>query len=231
MPGALESNLRPHNPPAQASIVVRHTVPAPGARVLNLLNHPHRRLHAECPKPLLAQPGPLPVGAEWSYRSEQHELLIAEDYPRPMRRYEFNCGLLRLAVVPRGPALFLLYQIGSTPAWHAVPYSWYHTRPSERFLPNLRAYREESIFRLLAVNARDGHLVAHRSVKLSHVFSLALSRALRDQAAQPFDQDAYDAAVDGTYAAFPRPIDLLEQRVAQWSSDEGGAWAPDPLST
>lgn len=56
---------------------------------------------------------------------------------------------------------------------------------------------------IVLVAADTGLVAALRICWLSHDFSRALHDAIRDQAGQPFDQDAYDAHLDAIRDRYP----------------------------
>lgn len=141
-------------------------------------------------------------GVRYLYRHGAHELVLFWDAPTQAEIDGLRGQPLEVGLYTQGPAAFLLYKIHNVCEWSDAAFHVQLVPEAERELP-AEPPGERARLRLILVDAHDGVIRAKRIVSLDKVMTQALRHAMAQQAAQPFDRMAYDAAVAAAHARFP----------------------------
>lgn len=141
-------------------------------------------------------------GARYLYRHGAHELTLFWGAPSQAEVDGLRVQPMEVGLFPHGPAAFLLYKIQNVCEWSDVAFNVHLVPEAERELP-AEPPGERARLRVTLVDANDGIIRAKRIVSLDKVMTQALRHAMLDQAAEPFDRAAYDAAVRAAHARFP----------------------------
>jgi hypothetical protein len=140
-------------------------------------------------------------GARFTYRDGAYDLVLFWSRPTQGETEGFRAQPVDLALYGHGPAGFLLYKMKDVCEWSDVAFNVHLVPEAERQLPDEPAGERARLI-LILVDASDGIIRARRLVSLDKVMTQALKHQMRAQAAQPFVQAFYDAAVQETYARF-----------------------------
>jgi hypothetical protein len=163
-------------------------------------------------------------GAQYFYRQGFHSLALFITNPRPREMKAVQSGELRFALTPlQGPPslLFLLYTFPAAFPWSDATYHIQLEPPELR--PTLDTLSDDTkrlILSIVLIDRATRIVKALRVVSFSAQFSRALNVIVRQQLDEPFDREAYDAALARAYQQHPKPRDLLARRVAhciEWS--------------
>lgn len=164
-----------------------------------------------------------PERSEYNYRCGVHTLLIALHRPTQHEvesiesgRGDFALNVFRAQGKPT--AVVMSYRFGTMP-WSDNPYTWYMVPEDERVLPDLLAGNEHPLLTVFLVDADTGVLMAMRVLTFSPSFGAVLIAAIREQAAQTFDQAAYDTVWQEAY----RQLLPVEMAVTAPTKCEGGS--------
>lgn len=125
------------------------------------------------------------------------------------------------ALVLESPLAVLAYRFGTALPWEAVPYAWPLTAGEvrSRYLPPARVEPgTRALLWVSLVDSETGLIEAQRGIALAPEFTLALNRAIRQQARLPFDGDAYVRAVASLHHDLPDPARLASRAAARTSS-------------
>jgi hypothetical protein len=141
-------------------------------------------------------------GARYTYHLGAHDLALFWTSPSAAEIAGFRSQPIEVGLYQNGPAAFLLYKIDQVCEWSDVAFNVKRLPEAERQLPD-EPTGERARFRLTLVDTDSGLVKAKRLVSLDKVMTQALRHAMREQAAQPFNQTLYDIAVQETYARFP----------------------------
>ncbi|GCF11246.1 hypothetical protein [Dictyobacter arantiisoli] len=150
-----------------------------------------------------------PEIAEWNCTRSLNELRLFYYNPKPQEIQAISRGKCEFGLSVKGDIIFLSFRFyGNQPGqagipWSDAPYS-YHMLPDDRKqMPDENLSSESrSLLQVVLVNANTGILLAIRNVTLSPEFTQALFQAIRDQAAKPFNQAAYDRQLKRIYDAY-----------------------------
>lgn len=154
-----------------------------------------------------------PECAQYNYRAGEHRLELFFASPEVREIREIRRGQAEIAVLVGPRAIWLLWRFGEGP-WSDAPYSIHLVPEEDRTLPPLASETEtRSVLQVVLVDAATGVLRAIRAVSLSPQVSATLDAAIRAQAAQPWDEAAYDREIASTYARAPSSESLV--RLAQ----------------
>lgn len=144
-----------------------------------------------------------PEGAQYNYRSGTHELLLFFDRPSKSEIRDIRKGACEFALIERGPAIVLCYLFGDG-EWSDAPFSWHLVPEEQRDLPSadLEADKRASLMVML-IDASNGIVGAIRTVSWSPDFTREMHAAIRRQALSPWDEMAFERAVQSLYAIAP----------------------------
>lgn len=158
-----------------------------------------------------------PQSPQFNFRSGLYELVLFFE----------NATKAEIDAVRRDPAefaltttgnpdlLFFLYRFGSRVPWGDAPYSWHMVPADQRSLPVALAPEQGILLPIILVEATTGIILAMRQVSLSPHFSRALVDHIIAQAARPFSQPRYDAALTRTYMRYPDSAQMITDAVAR----------------
>lgn len=138
-----------------------------------------------------------PEGGEFNFRGGELELLLLFKKPNPVEIAAVARGAVRLAFLVEPPALFVVYAFGDNVIrWSDAPFTFHRVPLADRVLPRDEA---QAPFRVILVDTTTGRVEALRLCLLAPDITAALHQAIREQAAAPFDEAGYDAAIDAVY--------------------------------
>lgn len=129
-----------------------------------------------------------PEGTQYLHGKSGHELTLFVSSPTPEMVAGVRRGEARFALSEVGPVFYLAYWFEGSPGWADVPYCWHLQHREQRATPPTAASPESrALLWISLVGADDGLIHAQRGVTLSPEFTRELHRAIRAQAAAPFD--------------------------------------------
>jgi hypothetical protein len=154
---------------------------------------------------------------QYNFRDGAHELLLWLGSPSPAEVADIRQGEAEFALVVEPPVIVLLYRFGRSIRWSDAPYSWHRVPAGQRTLPEPLPEGEEgrALLQIVLVDAATGIVRALRAVTLAPAFTAALHLAIREQARQPWDSNAYDRALQRLYARYPTSEAMLAQAAAR----------------
>ena len=162
-----------------------------------------------------------PEAIQYNYRGG-HELLAWLQSPTAREVRDWRQGVAQFALYVEQPVIVLLHRFGDQP-WSDSPFAWHRVPEDERHLPptgqEMEMREPRALLQVTLVDADTGIVRVLRAVSWSPAFTAAVHLAIHDQAAAPWDSDAYDAALAAIYARYPATTDLL---AAATSRTEGG---------
>lgn len=159
-----------------------------------------------------------PEVAQYQHRGGGHELLLCLACPTGTEVEAVRRGEAEFALYAHEDLIVLLYRFGAAGRgipWSDAPYSWHLVPAGERALPPDVAGNERALLTVVLVDAATGIIRALRVVSWSPAFTAAVHAAIRAQAARPWSEAVYDAALDLLYARYPTTGALLERAVAR----------------
>lgn len=137
---------------------------------------------------------------EYNYRAGQHVLRLFLNNLSAADVEGIGNGPLRLGLVVDPPVLILVYQFGEVIPWSDAPYTWHMVPAAEQQpLPDEIPDGTGALLSIILVESTTGIIKAIRGISLATVFSRRLHQAIREQAAAPFDQAAYDRKLAALY--------------------------------
>jgi hypothetical protein len=104
-------------------------------------------------------------------------------------------GRADFALVVDPPVLMLCYRLGDGIHWSDAPFSWHRVPADQRALPPDTEPVQRALLHAVLIDANNGIIRAMRAMSLSPSFTAALHRAIRAQAAIPWEPRAYDATL------------------------------------
>jgi hypothetical protein len=142
-----------------------------------------------------AQPG----GAyQYNYRGGAHTLELFVPQPDPREVRDVESAPVEFALTIDEPAIYLLFRFQGWP-WNYCSYSWHLVEddPAARVLPpEPKDGASHAVLSIFLVDRDTGILRAMRACTFSRAFTKKLDDAMRAQARQPFDREAYIRHVD-----------------------------------
>jgi hypothetical protein len=169
---------------------------------------------------------------EYSYRANTHELRMLLAGLSKQEIETIRSGPCRFALVEEEDVLFLCSDFGLNPYsihfqrryhrhrtkqpshWSDSPYSIHMVPKDERTEPPKLAPGEQALLHIVLVSTEDGIIRTLRIISLKYDFSVALHKAIRVQAQEPFNQARYDRQLDQNYQRYPTTQELLKQATA-----------------
>lgn len=97
--------------------------------------------------------------------------------------------------------------------WSDASYSFHRVPLKEQLIPESAQANDPDLLVVILVDATTGILRALRVVTFSPPFTALLRQAIRAQAAQPFDQPAYEQAVQTAYRRYPDTDSMVRATV------------------
>jgi len=161
-------------------------------------------MHAiEIGKPYIPGKTDYAEGGEYNYRSGTHELRI----------FLHDLAVAEISAVESGEAefafayeqpdmLMFLYRFGRVLTWSDAPYTIHLVPEAQRTEPPSLSDDERALLTIILIDAHSGIVKALRVVSLSSELSAKLHAHIQRQAAAPFDEGAYDAALAALQARF-----------------------------
>lgn len=129
-----------------------------------------------------------PEGAQYAHGKSGHELTLFAASPTAEMVAGVRRGQARFALSLAGPVFYLAYCFEGWAGWGDAPYCWHLQHRAARATPPEPASPEwRALLWITLVGADDGLIHAQRGVTLSPDFTRELHRAIRAQAASPFD--------------------------------------------
>ena len=153
-----------------------------------------------------------PEAVQYNWRGGQHELLMWLASPSRAEISDIRQGQAEFALVVEPPLIVLLYRFGRAIPWSDAPYSWHLVPEAEQTLPDTTdAIEPHALLQVILVDASTGLVQGLRAVSFSPAFTAALHSAIAEQAGQPWDAGAYNAALASLYGRYPSSTELLGQ--------------------
>jgi hypothetical protein len=151
-----------------------------------------------------------PVGAQYSYSLNGHELTLFASDINDNLVHDLRYGEAEFAVIVEHPVLVLGYRFGDSIHWSDVPFSW-HMQPAHcRVTPPLESSPEtRALLWITLVGADDGIIHAQRGMTLAPGFTCILQNAIRAQASTPFDPDLCTTVIGHLFVAHPNTLSRL----------------------
>lgn len=166
-------------------------------------------------EPLRAGCGSWPEGSRYSFGLSGHELILARPNVDAELEDAVGRGPAEFALVVEAPLIVLIYRFGHVIPWSSAPFAW-HLQPEEsRILPPHDKPGGRTLLGITLVGSDDGIIHAQRSVTFSPDFTGSLHLAIREQAAERFDPEAYVRSVGILYLHRPATTALLKRAVAR----------------
>lgn len=158
------------------------------------------------------------VTYEW--RGE-HELLMFASHPNEAEVWEARRGPVDIALVTRGQLIVIVFRVGLFYNWSDAPYSYHLTPAADQTLPPEVGLGERVGIYLHLVDADNGILLTFRWATMTAEFSRCLHKAIRHQAAMPFNRTQYERDIAQLYVEYPQSSDLLGIAIARCSLGRG----------
>jgi hypothetical protein len=156
-----------------------------------------------------------PDGSRYGFGPSGHELVLFRTDIDGDLEDAVGRGPCEFALVVEAPLIVLAYQFGKVVSWETAPFAW-HLQPAERrFVPPADVPGGRALLNLSLVGSDDGIIRAQRNVTLGPELTWALHRAIRSQARQPFDSEAYVRAVGTLYLRHPSAAAMLDYAEAR----------------
>lgn len=157
-------------------------------------------------------------GAMYSYHQDMHQVLIFFADIRSFERKAVERGLAHFGLFVEDDVIMLLFKMDGDGGkggvdWHYAPYSWHLVPEEARTLPTAPEDIPDDLGVLVTIfliDAATGIIRAMRALNLSHDFTQHLHRAIREQAARPFDRQRYMDQVRALRQRFPTVRDMVE---------------------
>ena len=143
-----------------------------------------------------------PTG-EYNYRAGQPELRLFWQSPSPREIVAVNASLADFGLLADPPLIGFLYRFEGGCSWSDAAYSFHRVPLEEQLIPESARANDHDLLVVILVDAATGIIRALRVVTFSPPFTALLRQAIRAQAAQPFDQPAYEQAVQTAYRHYP----------------------------
>ncbi|HET6387544.1 MAG TPA: hypothetical protein VFJ58_29495 [Armatimonadota bacterium] len=125
-------------------------------------------------------------GAEYSYRTDGHQLLLFLNRPTSTEVSDVVRGKAEIALRVYRSVIFLLYRFGRQP-WNSAPFSWHLVPHRERQTPPAATDPAQSeILHVLLVDALTGSVRGMRELRLSGEFTQTLHDAIRKQSTRRY---------------------------------------------
>jgi hypothetical protein len=151
-------------------------------------------------KPYSATRTVWPEGADYNYRSDQHELRLFLASPTNKEVIDITKRPSAFALAVSGDVIFLCYRFGGQP-WGDATYSIHLVPADQRTIPPVTSATEHALLTVILVCATTGYVRGLRAVTFPPAFTQALHSAIRQQAARPYPGQAdYDAQIASIYA-------------------------------
>jgi hypothetical protein len=133
----------------------------------------------------------------------EHEFRLFWSEPSEAELAAAQRGLIELKLLVEEEVIFIVYRIGDQP-WSDCTFSWWLVPEAERAMPNPEPGAEErALMHFLLIDGSTGIIRVLRSFTMSPRFTAALGKAIREQAARPFDLELHEAAIQRVYARYP----------------------------
>lgn len=165
-------------------------------------------------KPYIPGKTSYPEAGEYNYRSGTHELRIFLGDATAAEISAVESGEAEFAFAYEQPdILMFLYRFGRVLTWSDAPYTIHLVPEAQRAEPPILIGDERALLSIILIDARSGIVKAIRVVSLSSGMSAKLHAHIQRQAAAPFDESAYDAALAALQSRFTSPA-LVRRAVA-----------------
>jgi hypothetical protein len=140
---------------------------------------------------------------EYNYRGGQHELLLFFRNPTDAEIAAVQKGGAEFAFAIEKSVIFFLYRFEPIP-WGDAAFTVHLVPDADRRIPEAEpTAQSRAILRILLVDAATGILKAMRVVSFSPDFTRQLHKAIRQQAATPFEgEETHRTGVKEVYARF-----------------------------
>lgn len=159
-----------------------------------------------------------PEAGQYQFRAGGHELLLFWRSPSEREVRDVARGDAEFALYVAPPLLVFLYRFGRMD-WSDAPYSWHLVPAAERTLPEPAHLAEpHALLSVVLVDAESGIIRSLRALSMQPAFTAALSLAIRDQAAEPWDTARYDAALAELYRRYPHSDNLAARAQSRFLS-------------
>lgn len=153
---------------------------------------------------------------EYNYRSGQHQILMVLSDLRAREVRDIRQGVAEFALYVEPPLIMLLYRFGDALPWSDAPFSIHRVPAEERRIPEPTDFAEpHDLLQIDLVDADSGIVRGLRAVTFSPAFTARLRLAIIEQAAQPYTEADYDAALADLYRRYPTSETLLAAAVAR----------------
>jgi hypothetical protein len=156
-------------------------------------------------------------GTMYTYHQDLHQVLIFFSHIQPFEQQAVERGVTHFALFVEGDVIMLLFKMdgpkGRGVDWHDAPYSWHLVPEEARTLPTPPEdipQGDGAAVSIFLIDAATGVIRALRVMALGHEFTRQLFRAIREQAARPFDHLSYMRQVVLLRERFPLAQTMAE---------------------
>lgn len=163
-----------------------------------------------------------PDGSQFNFRGGEAELLLTLTSPTAGEVEGVKVGACAFALFVEPPLIQICYSFKGAFTWSEAPFSWHRmvacVPSSEAILPlapEQLAPESRDLLRVILIDGKTGIVKALRVVTLSPSFTVALHRAIREQATGPYNDVAYLAALSRLYQRFRDARELVARAVAR----------------
>jgi hypothetical protein len=130
-------------------------------------------------------------GYRYTYQAGVHLLELFVPRPTPREVHDVTEASAEFALTIDGPAIYLLFRFLGWP-WNYCAYTWHLVQPEARILPpEPRDGAGHAVLSIVLVDTETTIVQALRACTFSRPFTTKLHDAIRQQARQPFDREAY----------------------------------------
>ncbi|XXX79215.1 hypothetical protein WMF30_10615 [Sorangium sp. So ce134] len=159
-----------------------------------------------------------PEAVQYQLRGGTHELVMFWPGLAVRDIAAVRRGPCEFALLVQQPVIWLLYRFDGACDWSDAPFSVHLVPEAERgpaMAVDTLGATTRALLHVVLVDAGSGVVRALRQVSLSPEFTAALHAGINEQLAAPWDERAYDAALQRGYEAWPTAEAMLAAALAR----------------
>ena len=163
-----------------------------------------------------------PEGAQYNYRSGQHELILFYRSPQKSETMDVRKGDCEFGLLVEGDVIFLLYRFGESLPWSDATFSTHLVPEDERSTPQPELSTEiRALLSVILVDAATGIIKAMRAVTLSPSFTAKLQHEIYEQSVRAWPGPReYARQLQDAYRRYPTSDEMARAALAR---TKGGA--------